>query len=474
VSVGGSRDSRSVASARSVDSKIEVTLPTPVEIQTARITQGQCPTCGIETRRKDENGAQVSITNKNVREGRCLLCKPMGYDSDDNNVLTDDSGEAEDDAKINNSYHSRSSRRSSMQHKDSKLDARKRRQRRASGSEGRSRSSSRVSLASRGGRSLRDEDDIEYLGERIRQLQGEMAASQRNAIAPIAAEFPPSSSHQYGRRPSLAEPAYGRRPSIAEPAYGMYPPPQDFPGMQQHPQPPQYQHQPPPQQQQQQSYMPHAGSQRQLPPQHMATNEVVPPAASSTPSPESVLSFQNGWDKLMGDHFTSIDEAEGERLIVKSMTEGNALARGFCSFRGWGGMQRNIAEAFSAFSSQAASTNSPNALAMTGYCYKNGFGTTKNVESGNASLNKAVDLDHAWAMGIMAYSYQHGDGVAVDAKEALRLYTCAAELGYAKAMYNLGELYHCGLLGIKRSKKKSVKFYKKAIEQNHQKAKTKI
>ena len=53
------------------------TSTTPIEIQTARISLGLCPTCGIQTQQHNDKGILVPVTNMAVRNLRCLLCNPL-------------------------------------------------------------------------------------------------------------------------------------------------------------------------------------------------------------------------------------------------------------------------------------------------------------------------------------------------------------------------------------------------------------
>jgi hypothetical protein len=62
--------------------------------------------------------------------------------------------------------------------------------------------------------------------------------------------------------------------------------------------------------------------------------------------------------------------------------------------------------------------------------------------------------------------YSNGDGVVQDYKLAVKLYTKAAEQGYANAQYNLGLMYNNGQ-GVPQDYKQAVKWYTKAAEQGH-------
>lgn len=51
------------------------------------------------------------------------------------------------------------------------------------------------------------------------------------------------------------------------------------------------------------------------------------------------------------------------------------------------------------------------------------------------------------AQNILGTAYQYGDGVGVDAVQALRWFGMAAAQGYPTAMHNLGYLYEVGMPG---------------------------
>ena len=57
---------------------------------------------------------------------------------------------------------------------------------------------------------------------------------------------------------------------------------------------------------------------------------------------------------------------------------------------------------------------------------------------------RAAQAGHASAQSNLGYCYEHGTGVTADAREAVCWYTRAAEAGYASAQYNLGVCYQNG------------------------------
>jgi uncharacterized protein len=65
----------------------------------------------------------------------------------------------------------------------------------------------------------------------------------------------------------------------------------------------------------------------------------------------------------------------------------------------------------------------------------------------------AADQGYAKAQYNLRNMYHNGSGVPEDAKEVLKWYRLAADQGYAKAQYNLGNMYHNGWGFLKTLKK---------------------
>nr|WP_279625897.1 tetratricopeptide repeat protein [Psychrobacter pasteurii] len=63
----------------------------------------------------------------------------------------------------------------------------------------------------------------------------------------------------------------------------------------------------------------------------------------------------------------------------------------------------------------------------------------------------------------LAISYQEGEGVPKDIKQALKWYTQAAEQDYGKASYNLGTLYYNGD-GVKQNYTKAKEWFQRSCE----------
>lgn len=59
-----------------------------------------------------------------------------------------------------------------------------------------------------------------------------------------------------------------------------------------------------------------------------------------------------------------------------------------------------------------------------------------------------ADAGHPRAQNLIAASYQYGNGVQLDAAQALRYFELARAQGYPPAMHNLGVLYEIGMPGV--------------------------
>ena len=71
----------------------------------------------------------------------------------------------------------------------------------------------------------------------------------------------------------------------------------------------------------------------------------------------------------------------------------------------------------------------------------------------------------AWAMEMLAGSYERGVGVKQSVKKAIELYEMAAKRGHANAQGMLGDFYRQGKHGLTQSDKRASEYYTLAAEQ---------
>ena len=77
-------------------------------------------------------------------------------------------------------------------------------------------------------------------------------------------------------------------------------------------------------------------------------------------------------------------------------------------------------------------------------------------------LKKRVEAGDALAIFIRGGGYFMGNGYQQDSAKALELWNNAGKFGYAKAYFNIGNIYELGRGGIEVDKKKAVHYYKLA------------
>ena len=76
-----------------------------------------------------------------------------------------------------------------------------------------------------------------------------------------------------------------------------------------------------------------------------------------------------------------------------------------------------------------------------------GLQAEKKFVEARAWYEKAAAQNHAFATNNLAYLYDLGLGVTQDRQQAFKLYSQAADLGWAEAMWNLANMYGAGQLG---------------------------
>jgi TPR repeat protein len=76
-----------------------------------------------------------------------------------------------------------------------------------------------------------------------------------------------------------------------------------------------------------------------------------------------------------------------------------------------------------------------------------GLQADKKFAEARQWYEKAAGQNHALATNNLAYLYDLGLGVAQDRQRAFQLYSQAADLAWAEAMWNLANMYGAGQLG---------------------------
>jgi len=204
---------------------------------------------------------------------------------------------------------------------------------------------------------------------------------------------------------------------------------------------------------------------------------------------QSDKQFQDGWDYLMGDHHLVIHRALGQSLIVKAMHDGSVVAKAFCLFRGWGGLDQELEEAYRILDETNKQkqkqpstpiqnengelqlpTKNANALALQAYFCRNGHGCEPDNLEAIRLFGLAAEKRHSWAIAMLAFVYQEDTEVPRHDNKAVRLYQKSAILGYSRAKHNLAELLWEGGVDVKKDQKIAMKWFRDAAKQDYQRS----
>jgi len=177
-----------------------------------------------------------------------------------------------------------------------------------------------------------------------------------------------------------------------------------------------------------------------------------------------------GYALLFGENFAKIDKQKGRVLVVEACKLGNPTAEGKCHFEGWGGLKRNHANAAQCWL-QAAEQGDARAQCNVGIAYESGEGIEKDPKEAFKWYLKSAAQGLARGEACLAYACQYGVGVEKDEKRAMELYERAAEAGLSRACYNIAICYEEGNSVLQKDPDKALKWYKKAADQLHPRAK---
>lgn len=75
------------------------------------------------------------------------------------------------------------------------------------------------------------------------------------------------------------------------------------------------------------------------------------------------------------------------------------------------------------------------------------FQAEKNYAEAKLWYERAAAQNHPWATNSLAYLYDLGLGVPQDRTKGFELYSRAADLGWAEAMWNIANMYGAGQIG---------------------------
>ena len=110
--------------------------------------------------------------------------------------------------------------------------------------------------------------------------------------------------------------------------------------------------------------------------------------------PAGQLLFEEGFDLFKGLNFKKIDKERGRQMVEAAATVGFRVAVGYCFYKGWGGRAQDDDKAFEVFSA-AAEQGYTRAVVCLGHCYKNGQGVEKNPSEAVKLYTQAADKGYA-------------------------------------------------------------------------------
>lgn len=153
----------------------------------------------------------------------------------------------------------------------------------------------------------------------------------------------------------------------------------------------------------------------------------------------------------------------GDKEIMSKGELDSIYSQGFKEYE-----NKNYSEAFQLIKKAAEQGHLPSQT-FVGYCYKNGFGVSKNVYKAVKWYEKAAKEGDMHAQHNLGNYYYNGEGVPIKWSEAFKWYNKAAEQGHKEAQYKLGNCYENGR-GVSKNLSEAVKWYKKAAEQGFEPA----
>ncbi|MBP5419901.1 MAG: SEL1-like repeat protein [Bacteroidales bacterium] len=152
-----------------------------------------------------------------------------------------------------------------------------------------------------------------------------------------------------------------------------------------------------------------------------------------------------------------------------------------CCYVLWLGVEKDNKKAFE-WITKTAEQGYASAQFNLGYCYDRGLGVENDYQKAVEWYTKAAEQGYADAQLKLGVCYELSRGVERDYQKAVALFKKAAEQGYARAQYKLGECYYLGKqdyrLVVKTPILKTHGFYinysepktNQVVEQDYQKA----
>lgn len=142
------------------------------------------------------------------------------------------------------------------------------------------------------------------------------------------------------------------------------------------------------------------------------------------------------------------------------------LALGEHFENGTNGARKHPTESFRWYL-KASESGLPKGHSYAAWCYRNGFGTPKDLTKAVSLYRAAAEAGVTKAQACLGFLFEKGEGVGVDLVEAAKYYAEAAEAGDATSQVNLGLLYERGQGVPKQDYAEALRWFTAAAEQGN-------
>ena len=105
-------------------------------------------------------------------------------------------------------------------------------------------------------------------------------------------------------------------------------------------------------------------------------------------------------------------------------------------------------------------------LAWMGYCYRHGYGVTRDYVQAFTWLKKSAEKGNAFGQNQLGLCYEFGKGTEKNLAEAFKWYLKSAKGGFPPGQFNVGDMYEFGK-GVEKDLAEALAWYKKAAGHGH-------
>lgn len=155
-------------------------------------------------------------------------------------------------------------------------------------------------------------------------------------------------------------------------------------------------------------------------------------------------------------------------VAVMSAQANDIVMQGVDYYYGRNGKTCDKVEAFRLFN-QATESNVPLAFVWVGFCYTHGEGVEKDIDKGVEFYKKSADMGFANGQYLYASWLLHNKSERIYKEEAVKYLQLAAAQDHINALNKLANCFRRGI-GTKRSYEKAYEYYKKSADLGDAKA----